>query len=107
MPGEQTTIVVQQYLNALGGDAPAEADRVFAFVPEVRTLKRDLKKAGIEFTDGAGRRVDFHAVRHTHGTLLSKAGVAPRLAMESMRHTDIRLTMNVYTDPRISTPPRP
>ena len=34
-------------------------------------------------------------------TMLAKAGVAPRVAMEIMRHTDIRLTMNLYTDPHI------
>ena len=27
--------------------------------------------------------------------------MAPRVAMALMRHTDMRLTMNVYTDPRI------
>jgi hypothetical protein len=36
-----------------------------------------------------------------YGSLLAKAGVAPRVAMSLMRHTDLRLTMNVYTDPRI------
>ena len=30
-----------------------------------------------------------------------RAGVAPRVAMALMRHTDMRLTMNVYTDPHI------
>jgi hypothetical protein len=33
--------------------------------------------------------------------MLAKAGVAPRVAMEIMRHTDMRLTMNLYTDPSI------
>lgn len=36
-----------------------------------------------------------------YGSLLAKSGVAPRVAMALMRHTDTRLTMNVYTDPRI------
>ncbi|MDP7163622.1 MAG: hypothetical protein QF792_09025 [Phycisphaerae bacterium] len=31
----------------------------------------------------------------------SQAGVAPWVAMEIMRHTDMRLTMNLYTDPSI------
>ena len=44
---------------------------------------------------------DFHSLRYTCGTMLAKAGVAPRIAMEIMRHTDMRLTMNLYTDPRI------
>ncbi len=45
--------------------------------------------------------MDFHALRTTFRTLRSKAGVSPRVAMSLMRHTDIRLTMNTYTDPRI------
>jgi len=40
-------------------------------------------------------------LRYTFGTSLAKAGVAPRVAMELMRHTDMKLTMNLYTDPRL------
>jgi len=40
-------------------------------------------------------------MRTTFGTLLSKAGVAPRTAQAAMRHSKIDLTMNVYTDPRL------
>jgi hypothetical protein len=35
------------------------------------------------------------------GTLLSTSGVAPRVARAAMRHSDLRLTMNVYTVPRL------
>ena len=70
-------------------------------VPSIATHRRYLAAAGIAWEDEQGRRADFHALRHTYGTLLSKAGVAPRVAMALMRHTDIKLTMNCYTDPRI------
>jgi len=40
-------------------------------------------------------------LRHTFGTLLSAAGVAPRTAQAAMRHSTIDLTMNVYTDPKL------
>ena len=43
---------------------------------------------------GCGSRASF-------GTLLSKAGVAPRTAQAAMRHSTINLTMNVYTDPKL------
>ena len=43
--------------------------------------------------------MDIHALRHTFGTHLSKAGVAPRIAMAAMRHSSLDLTMNIYTDP--------
>jgi len=58
-------------------------------------------KAVIAYLDDQGRRADFHALRHTYGSMLAKAGIAPRVAMSLMRHTDLRLTMNVYTDPRV------
>ena len=66
-----------------------------------RILDRDLRAAGIPKVDERGRKVDVHALRHSFGTLLSKAGVAPRTAQEAMRHSTIDLTMNVCTDPRL------
>ncbi len=81
------------------GDA-GDGDRVFARIPTMEEHRGILAAAGIEFETEAGR-ADFHALRHTFGTMLSKAGVAPRVAMELMRHTDLRLTMKVYTDPRV------
>ena len=42
--------------------------------------------------------MDFHALRHTLGTNLALAGTAPRVAMEAMRHSDMRLTTKTYTD---------
>jgi hypothetical protein len=42
-----------------------------------------------------------HALRTTFDTLLSKGGVAPRTAQSAMRHSDIKLTMGVYTDPAL------
>jgi hypothetical protein len=59
---------------------------------------KDMKKAGITYLDKDGRRLDFHSLRHTYATNLSKAGVPPRVAMEMMRHSDIKLTMKTYTD---------
>ena len=40
-------------------------------------------------------------MRHSFGTLLSTAGVAPRTAQAAMRHSTINLTMNTYTDPKL------
>ncbi len=44
-----------------------------------------------------GRFADFHANRHTFITNLGKAGVSPKTAQSLARHSDIRLTMNIYT----------
>ena len=41
--------------------------------------------------------VDFHALRMTFITNLSRAGVSPKTAQLLARHCDINLTMNTYT----------
>jgi len=66
-----------------------------------KILYRDLAVAGIPKTDGHGRVVDVHALRHSYGSHLGKAGVGPRTAQAAMRHSDPKLTANIYQDPRI------
>jgi len=60
-------------------------------------LRRDLEAAGISYQDKAGRFLDFHSLRHTFGTNLARAGVAPKVAQELMRHSDVNLTLGIYT----------
>ena len=79
----------------------AESDRVFSMVGKdfcERWFYRDLDAAGIPRLDKQGRRVDFHALRHTLATNLGRSGVSIRTAMEVMRHSDPRLTTQTYTD---------
>lgn len=64
-------------------------------------LKPDLQTAGITYCDQAGRYADFHAMRHTTGTLLAEAGTHPKTAQEIMRHSNINLTMNIYTHTKL------
>ena len=64
--------------------------------PTLKTFNLDLAVAGIEKVDSSRRSVDIHSLRHTFGTMLARAGVAPRTAQELMRHSDIRLTTNIY-----------
>jgi len=64
-------------------------------------INRDLLAAGIPKRDSRNRVVDVHALRHTFGTNLSRAGVPLRTAQAAMRHSDPRLTANVYTDPML------
>ncbi len=66
-------------------------------------LRADLIRAGIPYQDGAGRYADFHALRHTCGTLLASAGVHPKTAQDLLRHSKIDLTMNVYTHTKLET----
>lgn len=67
-------------------------------VPRVKTLRKDLSQAGIVFIDDSGRRLDFHALRMTFGTLLAVNHVHLTDAVHLMRHSDPKLTMKIYTD---------
>ena len=89
---------VVETLRALRPPDAAPDAPVFQVMPSMYMLKKDLQAAGILYKDALGRQADFHSLRHTFGTNLSLAGVMPRVAMEAMRHSDIRLTMNFYTD---------
>lgn len=42
-------------------------------------------------------RIRFHDLRHACATLLLAQGVAPRVVMQILGHSDITTTMNVYT----------
>lgn len=70
------------------------------FAGLARVEKRDGKEVVVK-TDDRGRTIDVHALRHTFGTHLSKAGVPLRTAQAAMRHSDPSLTANVYTDPKL------
>jgi integrase/recombinase XerD len=51
----------------------------------------------LAYQDEAGRVVDFHSLRMTFITNLTRSGVAPKTAQLLARHSDINLTMNTYT----------
>ncbi len=60
-------------------------------------LKADLEAAEVKYEDDSGRIADFHALRMTFVTNLAKSGVHPRVAQELARHSDVKLTLEVYT----------
>jgi integrase len=76
--------------------ALAPDERLILYVPLLRAFNLDLEYAGIDKKDQRGRTLDIHCLRHTFGTLLALSGVMPRTAMDLMRHSDIRLTTNIY-----------
>ena len=78
------------------------SDHIFEIpVNLIKRFNADCKRAGIPKRDDRNRSVDIHSLRMTFNTWLAGAGVAPRIAQELMRHEDIDLTMNVYTDPAL------
>jgi integrase len=72
---------------------------VFDPLPEKtgQMLKTDLRRAGIDPVDGDGRVVDMHSLRHGYITALAKAGVPVKVLQTLARHSDPRLTLNIYT----------
>lgn len=101
--GKQAVIVlhpdVVTDLRTLEAQPHEPGDSVLAsLMPTMDTFRADLKKAGIEYVNAQGHYADFHALRHTLATNLARAGVAPRVAMEVMRHSDMSLTTRTYTD---------
>jgi integrase len=59
-------------------------------------LKDDLKNAKIDYI-ADGKFFDFHSLRHETGTLLAASGVDVKTAQSLMRHSDVNLTMSIYT----------
>jgi len=86
-------------LEAMKPPEAAPLDRVFrGGIPEMDTFKRDLAKAGIPYVDDQGRVLDFHSLRKTCATWMLANGAAPMAVKELMRHSDLKLTTDTYTD---------
>jgi hypothetical protein len=62
------------------------------------TFDKDLATAMIAHRAELDRHGDFAALRHAFLTILSRAGAPPRVIMELMCHSDMRLAANTYTD---------
>lgn len=75
-------------------------DRDYVFTDEIgkplddkrpgRNLKSILNSIGVP-------PIKFHALRHTYATRLFEAKVQPKTVQVLMGHTDIKITMNIYT----------
>jgi integrase len=75
-----------------------DKDRVFDAIPSMDEFRDDLDAAGIEHEDARGRKVVLHSLRHSLATMLAQSNVPPAIAMRILRHRDIKLTLEVYTD---------
>ena len=76
-----------------------ESARTF-WVAEAESEKEETKRLHADFLlyrDEKGKFADFHCLRHTFITNLGKAKVSPKMAQTLARHSDIALTMRIYT----------
>ena len=65
---------------------------------ENETERQDREDSSfLTYVDYRGHYADFHALRKTFITNLSRAGVSPKTTQSLARHSDINLTMNTYT----------
>ncbi len=64
-------------------------------------LRVDLAAAGIDHTDGAGRVLDFHSLRHTYISLVVQSGASVKVCQELARHSTPTLTIGRYSHTRL------
>lgn len=65
--------------------APLAADNL-----RKKSLRTACKRAGLQ-------RIDWHALRHTHGTLLHAQGTPLKVAQAQLGHSHMATTLEVYT----------
>src|SRR5581483_4032063 len=72
--------------------------RTAAGVPTHRSLRRDIRAAGLERQDERGRWLDFHSLRFTFCLLLHRAGYPIEAVSRYMRHWSVQMTDTVYLE---------
>ena len=71
-----------------------------AWIAEAKTKREQAKREASDFLayeNQNGLFADFHSCRHLFITSLERAGISPKMAQTLAKHSDIRLTMNVYS----------
>jgi len=64
---------------------------------EAQERRQREKSDFLAYCDHHGLYADFHSTRHLFITSLERAGISPKMAQTLARHSDIRLTLGVYT----------
>jgi integrase len=90
--------LVPEVAEALRARRGRPGEFVFDSIPSMDEFRADLKAAKIDEVDERGRKVVLHSLRHSLATMLAQSNVPPAVAMKVMRHRDIRLTLQHYTD---------
>ena len=64
---------------------------------EMRRRVKVMKAGFLNDVDASGSVADFHSLRHSFCTALARGGVTPKLAQDLARHSDINLTLSLYS----------
>ncbi len=102
----QELVALRELQTELLGDVPGDGDRIF-LTPRgepwgkqsrnaMRIFDRLLDRAELEKIDASGQKLDIHALRHTYGTRLLRAGVGLHQVQKLMGHSSPELTARVY-----------
>jgi integrase len=110
---DETQLAPDQVLFPISGRAPGGIEKdTGKMIQRDLAAARDLRLENAETEDERTRReesdvlcyknreglfADFHSLRHFFITNLERAGVTPKLAQTLARHSDIRLTLGIYT----------
>ncbi|MFC9097617.1 tyrosine-type recombinase/integrase [Streptomyces sp. NPDC057072] len=87
----------QAAMRERAGDRWEDSDYVFTTRTGRPIEPRNVYRSFTRVAGNAGLRViRLHDARHGCATLLTAAGVAPRVVMEILGHSQIAVTMNVY-----------
>jgi integrase len=82
---------------AMGGVLTAE-DFVFGQLNGKPRDERSVNRGFDRVLRNAGlRHIRFHDLRHTHASLLLKAGVHPKVVSERLGHGSVSFTLDVYS----------
>lgn len=75
-----------------------ESDLVFHVPDKIAELvRKDAQFAGLIPQRGpTSKRVDFHALRKSCARILIELGLHPKMIQMALRHSDIRITMDLY-----------
>jgi len=80
------------------GGAWRDHDLVFASAVGTPLDANTVSRRFVKLAAAAGvPRIPYHGLRHTHATLLMKAGVHPKVASERLGHASIMLTLQTYS----------
>ena len=85
------TVQGQRGQAPIRGDLLRQGARDHAHAGQPEPLRGGRVKAGL-------RKITVHDVRRTCASLLAALDVHPRVAMRILRHAQIDVTMNVYTE---------
>jgi len=88
----------QEFMRKQMGNPLTDEDFVFSW-PDGRPLDPDVvTKAFHRIAGKAGlTNIRLHDLRHTHATLMLKAGVHPKVVSERLGHANIGITLDTYS----------